>query len=127
MQTRDTLLAIRIVLNCNLQRVFRPVADRTAKDFVGYERELFPLFRLFLLDNSRGRAPMQKVAEYEQHAAECQQMAARTSDPVQKKQYQEMADAWAMLARERTKQLAKSSGQAPATEARNGAPAVDFE
>ena len=70
---------------------------------------------------------MRKVSEYEQHAAECRQMAARTKDPMQKKQYQEMADAWAMLARERAKQLAKSSGKAQLTKAIDGAPLVDIE
>ena len=38
-----------------------------------------------------------------------------------------MADAWAMLARERAKQLAKSNGKAPPTEAIDGAPVVDIE
>jgi hypothetical protein len=70
---------------------------------------------------------VRKVSEYEQHAAECRQMAARTNDPEQKKQYQEMADAWAMLARERAKQLAKSGRQAPSTKATDGAPVVDIE
>jgi hypothetical protein len=54
-------------------------------------------------------------------------MAARTSDPVQRKQYLDMADAWAMLARERAKQLAKSNGNAPSAKAIDGAAVVDIE
>jgi hypothetical protein len=91
-------------------------------------RELFrsPVL-LCTSDNSSGGIPVQKLAEYERHAAECRQMGARTSDPVQKKQYLDMADAWAMLARERAKHLAKGSGKAPSTEAIVGSPAVDIE
>jgi hypothetical protein len=71
---------------------------------------------------------MRKVAEYQQHAAECRQMASRMSDPVQKKQYLDMAEAWAMLARERAKQLAKTSGdQEPPAKTTDGASVVDTE
>jgi hypothetical protein len=54
-------------------------------------------------------------------------MAARTSDPVQRKQYLDMADAWAMLARERAKQLAKGSGNPPSARVTDGAAAADVE
>lgn len=50
---------------------------------------------------------MRKVSEYEDHADECRRMAVRASDPVHKQQLTAMADAWAMLAEERRKQLAK--------------------
>jgi hypothetical protein len=50
---------------------------------------------------------MRKVSEYEEHAADCRAMAKRANDPVQKKQLEEMADTWAMLANERRKQLIK--------------------
>ena len=56
---------------------------------------------------------MRKVSEYEQHAAECRAMARRTRNPVYKKQLEEMAEAWAMLARERRKQLQKQTNGAP--------------
>ena len=52
---------------------------------------------------------MQKVSEYEQHAEECRKMALTMKDPMHKKQLEEMAEAWAMLARERTKQIEKSA------------------
>lgn len=54
---------------------------------------------------------MRKISEYEQHAAECRQMAAKTSNPIHKKQLEEMADAWGMLARERKRQLLKNLTQ----------------
>ena len=55
---------------------------------------------------------MRKVAEYEAHAAECRKLAVKMSDPVHKKQLEEMAEAWAMLAAERRKQLLKrANGQ----------------
>ena len=50
---------------------------------------------------------MRKVSEYEHHASECRQMATRIKDPTHKKQLEDMADAWAMLARERQKQIQK--------------------
>jgi hypothetical protein len=52
---------------------------------------------------------MRKVSEYEAHADECRQMAGKMRDEVHKKQLEEMADAWAMLAREREKQLRKQA------------------
>jgi hypothetical protein len=54
---------------------------------------------------------MRKLSEYENHVSECRQMAVKMRDPVQKKQLEEMADAWAMLADERRKQLLKANGQ----------------
>lgn len=52
---------------------------------------------------------MRKVSEYEQHADECRKMAAKMKDPTHKRQLEEMADAWTMLARERRKQLQKQA------------------
>lgn len=52
---------------------------------------------------------MRKISEYEAHAQECRRMAANTRDAVHKKQLEEMADAWAMLAREREKHLRKQT------------------
>jgi len=46
---------------------------------------------------------MQKVLEYEQHAAECRQMAARMTDSKFKKQLEDMAEVWDRLAQERRK------------------------
>lgn len=48
---------------------------------------------------------MRTIAEYEAHAAECRKLAGEMSDPVHKKQLEEIAQAWAMLADERRKQL----------------------
>lgn len=50
---------------------------------------------------------MLNVTECEQHAQECRQVAARTQDAFYKKQSEDMAEAWTMLARERRKQLEK--------------------
>jgi hypothetical protein len=44
---------------------------------------------------------MRKLTEYENHVAECRQMAATMRDPVHKKQLEDMAEAWGMLAGER--------------------------
>ena len=50
---------------------------------------------------------MLKVSEYEAHAQECRQMATKTQNRVHKKQLEDMAEAWSMLARERERQLKK--------------------
>ena len=63
---------------------------------------------------------MRKVSEYERHAAECRVMASRTRNPFYKKQLEEMAEAWAMLARERRKQLQKQTNGAPLGEVIEG-------
>lgn len=55
---------------------------------------------------------MRKVSDYENHAAECRQMALRVNDPTHKTQLEDMAEAWTMLARERRKQLAKKGVEA---------------
>lgn len=58
---------------------------------------------------------MRKLSEYQAHADECRQMATRMRDPVHKKQLEDMAEAWFMLAGERKKQLLKwANGQAVA-------------
>jgi hypothetical protein len=57
---------------------------------------------------------MQKVSEYEQHAAECRHMARRMQDANQKMQLEDMANTWDMLARERRHQLMKREGNDPA-------------
>jgi hypothetical protein len=48
---------------------------------------------------------LRKVSEYEEHAVECRKMAAKMKDLTHKKQLEDMAEAWSMLAREREKQL----------------------
>jgi hypothetical protein len=55
---------------------------------------------------------MRKLSEYRAHAEECRQMAAGMRDPVHKKQLEDMAEAWSMLAGEREKQLRKASERA---------------
>jgi len=52
---------------------------------------------------------MRKASEYEQHAEECLRMAATMSNPEHKKQLQQMAEAWTMLADERRRQSAKQT------------------
>jgi hypothetical protein len=46
---------------------------------------------------------MQKVLEYEQHAAECRQMAAQMKNPNLKKRLEDMAEVWDRLANDRRK------------------------
>jgi uncharacterized protein HemY len=48
---------------------------------------------------------MRKVSQYEEHAQECRRMAGKMQDAAHKKQLEEMAEAWEMLARERRHQL----------------------
>jgi hypothetical protein len=55
---------------------------------------------------------MRKVSEYEQHANECREMARKMRNQHHKKQLEDMAQAWEMLARERAKQLAKQAQRA---------------
>jgi hypothetical protein len=50
---------------------------------------------------------MRKVSEYEEHAQECRRMAGKMQDAAHKKQLEDMAQAWEMLARERHHQLMK--------------------
>jgi hypothetical protein len=50
---------------------------------------------------------MRKVSEYREHAKECRQLARQIKDPAHQKQLEEMAQAWDMLAAERTRQLGK--------------------
>lgn len=52
---------------------------------------------------------MHKLSEYEDHATECRKMATIMRDPVHRKQLEDMAEAWAMLARERKKKLLRES------------------
>jgi hypothetical protein len=56
---------------------------------------------------------LRKISDYLEHAAECERMASRMRDPVKKKQLEDMAEAWTMLAREREKQLRKQANDAP--------------
>jgi len=44
---------------------------------------------------------MQKVLEYERHAAACRQIAAETKNSQYKKQLQDMAEVWDRLAAQR--------------------------
>jgi hypothetical protein len=59
---------------------------------------------------------MRKVSEYEQHAKECRQMASNMRDLTHKQQLEDMAEAWTMLAKERTRQLEKQANGNPALE-----------
>jgi hypothetical protein len=54
----------------------------------------------------QGELVMRRVAEYELRAEECRELAAHIQkDPEQKKQLEEMAQAWELLARARLKHL----------------------
>jgi hypothetical protein len=55
-----------------------------------------------------GAAVMQKVLEYEQHAAECRQMAAEMKNPKLKQRLGDMAEVWERLARERRKGIVEN-------------------
>jgi hypothetical protein len=54
---------------------------------------------------------MRKISEYREHVDECLKMAAKMKDPTNKRQLEDMAKAWAMLAEERAKQLEKQSAR----------------
>lgn len=49
---------------------------------------------------------MKKISEYEQHAAECREMA-RTAPPTHRVQLEQMAQTWDQLADARKRQLEK--------------------
>ena len=61
------------------------------------------------MGGAKGQGAMRKVCEYEAHAAECRKMAARIKNPDQKRQLEEMAHAWDMMAGVRRKQLKSNS------------------
>lgn len=63
---------------------------------------------------------MRKVSEYEQHADECRAMAVKTRNPVHRKQLEDMANTWAMLARERRRQVLKQADSDPPQAAFDG-------
>jgi hypothetical protein len=44
---------------------------------------------------------MEKVLQYERHAAECRQIAGESTNPRYKKQLEDMAEVWERLAAER--------------------------
>jgi hypothetical protein len=46
---------------------------------------------------------MSKTEPYDQYADECRKLALRMRNPEQKKQLEEMADAWTTLANEQAK------------------------
>ena len=52
---------------------------------------------------------MRKLSEYKEHAQECRKMAAHIKNAEHKKQLENMAETWEMLAAEREKQLKKRS------------------
>jgi hypothetical protein len=53
---------------------------------------------------------MRKLSEYKEHAEVCRKMAAHMKNAEHKKQLENMAETWEMLAAERAKQLKKQSG-----------------
>ncbi len=56
---------------------------------------------------------MRRVEEYEQHSEECRRIAANTRNPEHKKQLEQMAAAWTMLAEARKRQLLKEQNSSP--------------
>jgi hypothetical protein len=55
---------------------------------------------------TRDRLIVKKIHEYQQHAAECRDMA-RTSPPAHRQQLEQMAETWEQLADARRRQLEK--------------------
>lgn len=53
----------------------------------------------------QGELVMRNVSEYKLRAEECRRLATHMKDPEQKKQLEEMAQAWELLARARIKHL----------------------
>jgi hypothetical protein len=66
----------------------------------------------------RGVADMQKISEYQRHAAECRKMAARSRNSLHKKQLEEIARAWEMLADVRMKHVERKLSRGPFERAR---------
>lgn len=56
---------------------------------------------------------MEKIAEYEKHAAACRQIAGGTTNEARKQQLLQMAETWDRLARERRTQLSEKDGSEP--------------
>jgi len=56
---------------------------------------------------------MCKLSEYRKHAKDCRRMAAQDRNPTHKRQLEEMAQTWEMLARERTKRIEKTPKKTP--------------
>ena len=50
---------------------------------------------------------MRKVLEFEKHAEECRQLAAKTSNQAQKQKLVGMADVWDRFAEDRREQLSE--------------------
>ena len=48
---------------------------------------------------------MRQVSEFEQHAAVCRELAAKTSNPTEKERLLQMAEEWSRLAEGRRVQL----------------------
>jgi hypothetical protein len=60
-----------------------------------------------------GRGNMRKISEYEERAAECRKMAAKTRNPLHKQQLEDMARAWEMLLGVRWKQVERRLRRGP--------------
>jgi hypothetical protein len=52
---------------------------------------------------------MQKLSAYEKNAAECRHAAAQMKDPQQKKHFEDMAEVWERLARERRRGIVENN------------------
>ncbi len=61
---------------------------------------------------------MRKISEYEDRAAECRKMAAKTRNPLHKQQLEDMARAWEMLLGVRWKQVERRLRREPLERAR---------
>lgn len=61
----------------------------------------------------QGELVMRKVSEYALRAEECRRLATQMKNPEQKKQIEDMAQAWELLAKTRTKHLKKSWDEPP--------------
>lgn len=63
----------------------------------------------------QGELVVRKLAEYELRAEECRRLAAQMKDPEQKRQLEDMAQAWELLARARTKHIQRGWEEPPAS------------
>ena len=52
---------------------------------------------------------MRNISDYVDHVTECRKIAARVKDPQHKKQFEDMAEAWTMLAQDE-KQAQEAKG-----------------
>ena len=83
--------------------------------FAGHLPRPNQFWQLRVIQCLQGDLVMRKVTEYELRSEECRRLAAHMKDPEQKKQLEDMAQAWELLARARMKHLQRGWNEPPAS------------